>query len=215
MVLKLYGWIYSTCTARVRTVLAEKGLEFEFVDIDLTKHEQKAEAYLNDLQPFGKVPVLLDTETGIQIYESRAINQYIATKHRGQGTELAPPESDLKAFAYYQQAVSIEQAYFDPPASTIAFEKVFKIRKGLGETDEAAVQALFAQLKATLQGYERVLSKQPYLAGESVTLADLAHLPYGVFIEPFGFADLVAKFPHVQKWWEGLKARESWKKVTA
>ena len=89
------------------------------------------------------------------------------------------------------------------------------MRKGHGQTDEARVQALFAQLELALEGYERVLSKQPYLAGATVTLADLAHLPYGVFVEQFGFADLVAKFPHVQKWWEGLKARESWKKVTA
>lgn len=59
------------------------------------------------------------------------------------------------------------------------------------------------------------MSKQPYLAGQQLTLADLAHLPYGVFIEQFGFTDVVSKFPHVQKWWEGLKARESWKKVTA
>ncbi|PWY66010.1 glutathione S-transferase [Aspergillus heteromorphus CBS 117.55] len=215
MVLKLHGFVHSTCTRRVRTALAEKGLEYEFIPVDLSKLEQKAEAYLNNLQPFGKVPVLEDTETGVTIYESRAINQYIATKYRGQGTELAPPETDLKAFAYFQQAVSIEQAYFDPPASSIAFEKVFKALKGLGATNEAAVQAYFGQLEAALHGYERVLSKQPYLAGESFTLADLAHLPYGVFIEQFGFTDLVAKFPHVQKWWEGLKARESWKKVTA
>ncbi|PYI09739.1 glutathione S-transferase [Aspergillus sclerotiicarbonarius CBS 121057] len=215
MVLKLYGSPLSTCTSRVRIALAEKGVDFELVPIDLRQNEQKTTSYLNDLQPFGKVPVLQDTETGIQIYESRAITQYIASKYRGQGTELAPPETDLKAFAYYQQAISIEQAYFDPLVSVIAYEKVFKVRKGHGETDEARVQALFAQLELTLEGYERVLAKQPYLAGETVTLADLAHLPYGVFVEGFGFTDLVAKFPHVQKWWEGLKARESWKKVTA
>ncbi|PWY96138.1 glutathione S-transferase [Aspergillus sclerotioniger CBS 115572] len=215
MVLKLYGFPHSTCTRRVRTALAEKGLDAEFIPIDLTKNEQKAESYLNDLQPFGKVPVLQDTETGIQIYESRAINQYIASKYRGQGTELAPPETDLKAFAYYQQALSIEQSYFDPLVSGIAYEKVFKARKGHGETDEARVQALFAQLELTLEGYERVLSKQAYLAGETFTLADLAHLPYGVFVEQFGFGDVVGKFPSVKKWWEGLKGRESWGKVTA
>lgn len=113
------------------------------------------------------------------------------------------------------QALSIEQSYFDPIVSQIAFEKVFKVRKGLGETDEARVQVLFSQLTPVLEGYERVLSKHKYLAGDQVTLADLAHLPYGVFVEQFGFADLLPKYPHVQKWWEELKARESWKKVTA
>ncbi|KNG88044.1 glutathione S-transferase PM239X14 [Aspergillus nomiae NRRL 13137] len=210
MVLKLYGFPASTCTNRVRIVLAEKGLEAEFHPIDLSKGEQKAESYVNDLHPFGKVPVLQDTETGVQIFESRAITQYLSSKYSGQGTTLSPPESDLKAWALYQQA-----PYFDPLVSQISFEKVFKPRKGLGPTDEARVQVLFSQLTPTLEGYERILSKQKYLAGDQVTLADLAHLPYGVFVEQFGFADLLPKYPHVQKWWEELKARESWKKIAA
>ena len=68
MTLKLYGFVHSTCTRRVRTALAEKGLDVEIVPIDLAKGEQRTSSYLNDLQPFGKVPVLQDTETGIQIY---------------------------------------------------------------------------------------------------------------------------------------------------
>ncbi|KJK66063.1 C-terminal alpha helical domain of Class Phi Glutathione S-transferase [Aspergillus parasiticus SU-1] len=192
MVLKLYGFPLSTCTRRVRTVLEEKGVEAEFHPVDLAKGEQKSESYLNDLHPFGKVPVLQDTETGVQIFGSQLPTNFPV-----------------------QTALSIEQSYFDPLVSQIAFEKVFKVRKGLGETDEARVQALFSQLTPVLEGYERVLSKHKYLAGDQVTLADLAHLPYGVFVEQFGFADLLPKYPHVQKWWEELKARESWKKVTA
>lgn len=71
------------------------------------------------------------------------------------------------------------------------------------------------QLNAVLEGYERVLSKQPYLAGDKVTLADLYHLPYGAFVEQFGAAEVYAKYPAFQKWWDSLKARESWKKITA
>ncbi|RHZ56276.1 glutathione S-transferase family protein [Aspergillus thermomutatus] len=232
MVLKLYGFLRSTCTTRVRLALAEKGVDIEFHSVDLAKGEQRTESYL-EMQPFGKVPVLQDTETGVQVFgsispaknrytranscltESRAIAQYVIAKYRGQGTELAPLESDLKAWALYQQAVSIELSYFDPFVSQLAYEKVFKPLKGHGETDEARVKTLLSQLDLTLQGYERVLSKQKYLAGDQVTFADLAHLPYGVFVEQFGFADLIAKYPHFQKYWEGLKARESWKKVTA
>ncbi|GLI80329.1 hypothetical protein PoHVEF18_008683 [Penicillium ochrochloron] len=215
MVLKLHGFPLSTCTNRVRTVLLEKGVEVEFIPVDLSKGEQKSEAYLSKLHPFGKVPVLEDTETGVQVFESRAIAQYIATKYRSQGTDLYPNETDLKAFALFQQAVSIEQSYFDPIVSQIAFEKVFKSRKGLGATDEARVQALLGQLNTVLEGYERVLSKQPYLAGDKLSLADLYHLPYGVFVEPFGVAELYAKYPAFQKWWTSLKARESWRKITA
>ncbi|KAH1890820.1 hypothetical protein KXW04_002944 [Aspergillus fumigatus] len=174
--------------------LIEKGVDAEVVNVDLAKGEHLAESYL-EMQPFGKVPVLQDTETGVQVFESRAIAQYIIAKYRGQGAELAPPESDLKAYALYQQAMSIEQSYFDPPIAQLAYEKVWKSMKGEGETDDERVKALLAQLDQTLQGYERVLSKQKYLAGDEVTFADLSHLPYGVFVEQFGFADLIAKYP--------------------
>ncbi|RHZ56936.1 hypothetical protein CDV55_102468 [Aspergillus turcosus] len=214
MVLKLYGSDLSTATPRVRLALVEKGVDAEIHNVDFTKGEQFSASYL-EMQPFGKVPFLEDTETGIRVFESRAIAQYIIAKYRGQGTELAPPESDLKAYALYQQALSIEMTYFDPLVSQLAYEKVWKSMKGEGETDEARVKTLLAQLDSTLQGYERVLSKQKYLAGDQVTFADLAHLPYGVFVEQFGFADLMAKYPHFQKYWEELKARDSWKKVCA
>jgi glutathione S-transferase len=36
-----------------------------------------------------------------------------------------------------------------------------------------------AGLAKVLQGYKRILSKQTYLGGDDVTLADLSHLPYG------------------------------------
>lgn len=122
--------------------------------------------------------------------------------------------SEILTYRNYQ-ALSVEQSYFDPVASQIAFEKVFKVRKGLGQTDEARVKALFDQLDVVLEGYERILSKQKYLAGDNVTLADLYHLPYGVLIEPLGFAELTNKYPAFKKWWEGLKSRESWQKVNA
>ncbi|GIK06151.1 hypothetical protein Aspvir_001794 [Aspergillus viridinutans] len=214
MVLKLHGSLWSTCTSRVRLALIEKGVDAEIINVDLLKGEHLAEPYL-EMQPFGKVPVLQDTETGVEIFESRAIAQYIIAKYRGQGAELAPLESDLKTYALYQQAISMELSYFDPLVSQLAHEKLWKSMKGQGGPDEERVKALLAQLDRTLQGYERVLSKQKYLAGDQLTFADLSLLPYGVFVEQFGFADLIPKYPRFRKYWEELKSRESWKEVSA
>ncbi|KAL1980290.1 hypothetical protein VTN96DRAFT_4378 [Rasamsonia emersonii] len=210
MVLKLHGTPLSTCVKRVRLALEEKGIEYEIVPVDLSKGEHKTPAYL-EKQPFGKVPVLEDD--GFFIFESRAIAQYIANKYRGQGIDLAPSESQLKEYALFQQAVSIEQSYFDPPASGIAYEKIFKAFHGGGPADETKVAALVAKLEETLAGYERILSKQPYLAGDKLTLADLFHLPYATLVENLGYKDLYAKYPAFSKWLAGLQARESWKKV--
>jgi glutathione S-transferase len=59
MVLKLVGHFLSTCSNRVKIVLEEKGLEYEFERIDLAKGEHKTESYL-EKQPFGRVPYLDD-----------------------------------------------------------------------------------------------------------------------------------------------------------
>ncbi|KAM6528912.1 hypothetical protein FALCPG4_009864 [Fusarium falciforme] len=213
MVLKLYGYGPSTCTRRVRTVLEEKGLEYELPALDVLAGAHRTDEYAEEFHPFKKIPVLIDTETGIKVYESRAIAHYIAVKYRDTGIDLSPPESDLKAYAGFQQALSIELSYFDTNTTRITWEKVFKKVLNLGPADEDVVKAKLEDLDKALQGYERILSKQKYLAGDNITLADLFHLPYGDMSEPFGFGELLAKYPTTEKWWNGLKERESWKKV--
>lgn len=68
MPLQLYGNQFSTCTRRVLITLKEKGVEAEFMNVELAKGEQRAEKYVNELQPFGKVPVLIDQDAGVQIF---------------------------------------------------------------------------------------------------------------------------------------------------
>lgn len=45
--------------------------------------------------------------------------------------------------------------------------------QGRGEPDQKVIAGLAEQLGAKLDGYERILSKQAYLAGDEITLADL------------------------------------------
>lgn len=194
MVLKLHGFPLSTCTRRVALVLKEKNVPYKLVPVDLTKNENKSPSYLAN-QPFGQVPYIVDDD-GFQLFESRAIGRYIALKYPDQGNKLMPDPADLKKTALFEQAASIELSNFDPLASTLAFERLVKPRRGLGETNEALVAQITQQLGAKLDVYEVILSKTKYLAGEvscldvpesashvaplqEVSLADLFHIPYG------------------------------------
>jgi len=104
MVLKLHGMRGSTCTQRVLLPLAEKGIPFEIVPINLFGGEQKQPAHLAK-QPFGKIPVLEDD--GYFLFESRAIAKYIAKKYPGQGTKLIPVDGDLKGYGLFEQVSEI------------------------------------------------------------------------------------------------------------
>ncbi|KAG5634673.1 hypothetical protein H0H81_001136 [Sphagnurus paluster] len=169
MTLKLYG----TRVQRVITVLNEKGVPFELIEVDLMKGEHKAPQFL-EKQPFGQVPYIDDD--GFILYESRAICRYIATKYADQGTKLIP--TDLKGNALFEQAASIESSNFDPSASAAVFENLFKAYWG-GKADPVIFEQYIKKLDGKLDAYDVILSKQKYLAGDNVTLADLFHLPYG------------------------------------
>ncbi|TFY55042.1 hypothetical protein EVJ58_g8498 [Rhodofomes roseus] len=216
MVLKLYGSPLSTCTRRVAIVLKEKNVPYEFFPVNLATGAHKSPEYLAK-QPFGQVPYI-EEEDGFQLFESRAIGRYIAVKYAGQGNKVLPDPADLRAVAKFEQAASIELTNFDPFASQIAFEKVFKGGKGLGPADPKVVESLTRQLLLKLDAYEIILSKQKYLAGDvsitflpiehsltthqqEVTLADLFHITYGAMLAPLGVDALedASKRPHLAR----------------
>ncbi|KAM6494380.1 putative glutathione S-transferase [Amanita muscaria] len=208
MVLKLVGSPTSTCGQRVAIVLHEKNVPFELVPINLAKGEQKAPAYV-EKQPFGQVPYIDDD--GFILYESRAISRYIATKYANQGTKLIP--TNLKENAVFEQAASTETANFDAFASPLVGERRKK-SKGLQSNEELAKNCQ-TSLAAKLDVYEKILSKQKYLAGNELTLADLFHIPKGVklLLPDVGAGDLINSRPNVQRWWNDITSRGSWQAV--
>ncbi|KAK2593568.1 hypothetical protein QQS21_008743 [Conoideocrella luteorostrata] len=209
MTVKVYGVAASTCTKRVLTTLLEKNVPYELIYVDWVNLEHKKPEFLK-LQPFGKVPVLEDD--GVVVFESRAICKYIATRYASQGTNLIPEGGDVKKYALFEQACSIEQNYFNPPAEGIVAEKIFKLQKG-GQPDETLVAKYASELDATLAVYDGILAKQNYLAGNEVSLADLFHLSYGKLAQEAGFKQTFDKYPNVKRWLDGLEARDSWAKV--
>ncbi|KAJ7174824.1 glutathione S-transferase [Mycena filopes] len=196
-ILKLHGSKFATCTRRVATVLHELQVPFELVEVDLMKGEHKTPAYLTK-QPFGQIPYIDDD--GFILYETRAICRYIAAKHPQSG--LIPTEP--KANALFEQAAAAEVSNFDPSASVAGLEKVFGMTP-----DQAIVDKELAALDKKLEGYEAILAKHRYVAGETITLADLFHLPYASFVT-LGGSDIMTRHPNVARWYKELVARPSW-----
>ncbi|KAG1742492.1 hypothetical protein EDB19DRAFT_1827694 [Suillus lakei] len=81
----------------------------------------------------------------------------------------------------------------------------FSRRCGL-QLNEERVSEQLAMLQGKMDVYDRILSKQKYLAGghmpdnDSVTLADLSHLPYGTaFYDRTGFAEVFDSRPNLSR----------------
>ncbi|KAJ1305662.1 hypothetical protein OPQ81_000657 [Rhizoctonia solani] len=211
MVVKVYGMGKSAGTRRVLMTCHELGVEYEIKLVDLYKGEQKNPEFIAKMQPFGATPVLVD-EDGTQLFESRAIARYLVAKY-GKDSTLVPSPKDLKAYGLFEQAASIEYSSFDPAATGLYLENLYAMIENR-EPNTALIEKHRQTLVTKLEAYERILSKQKYLAGDVFTLADLFHVQFGKEIEPYA-PGIFDSQPNVKRWWADITARESWKAVAA
>jgi hypothetical protein len=58
--------------------------------------------------------------------ESRAISKYLCTKYPEKAPKLTVDPADTRAFAIYEQLLSVEATTFDPAAKDLVSEKLFK-----------------------------------------------------------------------------------------
>ena len=82
MSLALYHNALSSCSQKVRLVLAELGLGYESHEVNLVGGEQHAPDYVK-LNPNHVVPTLV--ADGHALVESTLINEYLADRHPGAG----------------------------------------------------------------------------------------------------------------------------------
>jgi len=204
--LKLYGNSDSPNTSLVADILLEKEVPFELVDLDW--NAIKSPNYLH-LQPFGQMPCIDDD--GFILYEGKAICHYLASKYSNQGTPLLPTE--LKANALFHQAVSVAISHFSVYVDKIIFEKYYGPYLFKKPTDEEVVESSIKELGLRLDVYDQILSKQKYIAGDEITLADFYHIPYGVLLGEKAGCNIIETRPNVARWFKEISSRPSWQAV--
>ncbi|AEC05573.1 glutathione S-transferase zeta 1 [Arabidopsis thaliana] len=112
--LKLYSYWRSSCAHRVRIALALKGLDYEYIPVNLLKGDQFDSVYRFDLQdfkkinPMGTVPALVDGD--VVINDSFAIIMYLDEKYPE--PPLLPRDLHKRAVNY--QAMSIVLSGIQP-----------------------------------------------------------------------------------------------------
>ncbi|CAD5317933.1 unnamed protein product [Arabidopsis thaliana] len=112
--LKLYSYWRSSCAHRVRIALALKGIDYEYIPVNLLKGDQFDSVYRFDLQdfkkinPMGTVPALVDGD--VVINDSFAIIMYLDEKYPE--PPLLPRDLHKRAVNY--QAMSIVLSGIQP-----------------------------------------------------------------------------------------------------
>ncbi|MBI5505848.1 MAG: glutathione S-transferase family protein [Deltaproteobacteria bacterium] len=180
---------------KVRIVLAEKELSFDTKIVDLAKGQQRGDEFRR-LNPFGKVPVLVD-ESCI-IYESTIINEYLNDEYP-HPPELLPEDSAEKA--RIRLLVDYADRAFTLPAMAIEREL------GSPERDEARLAAARESVTKCVAMLERELTGKEYLSAD-FCLADIAFAPALLHLGRLGIT-IDASVPNVHAWRARLTARPS------
>jgi glutathione S-transferase len=194
--IKLYTFPPSTNSRKVRIALLEKGLEFERINIDLTKREQKTPEYLK-INPFGQIPALDDE--GFVLYDSTIINEYLEDEYPY--PPLMPKDSEARARARLME--DFRDTCFNPYFGHIIQE----MRKPEGERDSQRIDNAKAEITKCFDRVERELEGREYLAG-AYSLADIAFMPNLDPLDRFAIP-VDAKFKNTIAWIDRLKARPS------
>ena len=164
--------------ARVRIVLAEKGLAYEPIEIDLSDRP----AWLYEKNPRGKVPVL-EEDGGLILPESTVIMEYLEERF---------PEPALWPADPAERALG--RLWLDRFDDRLG-DDYYALRRGDG-----------SQLPRRLADIDDALEAQPYLTGREFGLADIGYVPWilrarsslGVELDPY---------PALAGWLERLSER--------
>jgi len=159
--------------------------------------------------PFGQIPAYESDDHGVKLFESRAIARYIDAKEGGKLLHLSNPAE----YGLVETWISVEASSFYKYAYPLVAELVFKKLSG-GQPDQAEAARLKEALFKVLDVYEKELAKkkdgEKYLAGNSLSLADLLHLPNLTYLVPV-VPDLFAERKNVEAWYKNISELQAWK----
>lgn len=227
----------SSCSQKVRLVLAEKGLAFESREVNLVSGEQHDPAYVK-LNPNHVVPTLV--HDGRALIESSLINEYLeeafpdpplaprdpAARHAmrlwiKQIDEKVHPAAAAVTYAIGARPALLSQppevreaaiAGIPDPARRAARRSV--LEHGVAAPEFAGALGAFLDL---LDAMNASLAPGGWLSGDRFGLADAAALPYVLRLDHLAMTPLFSEAtrPRVADWLARVKARPSFESAVA
>ena len=190
----LYSMQWSGNCYKVRLALAQLGIPYDRIELDILKGETRTPEFLAR-NPSGRVP-LLQVAPDRFLPESNAILWYIAG-----GTTLAPEDRIDRAEAL--QWMFFEQNSLEPNLGQARFW--LTLVKGGRDLQMHALEDWMEKGYQALRLMENHLAKRRFFVGDRYTIADIALYAYTHCAHESDF-DLTA-FPAVRAWLERIAAQ--------
>ena len=200
--LHLTGFSDSVYTRAVRMALAEKGLAYEFSDVN--PFDENVQAALAGHHPFTRVPVL--RHYAFELYETAAILGYLDDAF--DGPSLSP--KGAKARARMRQVMGIVNAYVYWPLVRQVFGHAY-YRPAAGiDGDADTITEGMGEAPRVLDALEEIASAGLVLTGRDMTQGDCMLFPMldAFACVPEGRAMMEGR-PGLEHWYTSMSTRPS------
>lgn len=197
--MKLIGSLTSPYVCKVRIVLAEKKLDYQFVTEDVWS----AETRIHDANPLGKVPCLI-MDGQDAVFDSRVIVEYLDT--------LSPVGKLIPAVGRERVEVKTWEALADGVMDAAILARMERAWPGRSEAQrsQAWVDRQLTKIDRALQAMSLGLADKPYCSGVHLSLSDIAvGCALGYLDFRFGQIDWRTPYPNLQRLYEKLMQRQS------
>jgi len=197
--MKLIGSNSSPYVRKVRIVMAEKKLDYEFVLEDVWA----ADTTIGQSNPLGKVPCLV-MEGGEALFDSRVIVEYLDT--------LSPVGKLIPAVGRERAEVKTWEALADGvmDAAILARMEANWPGRTQGERSKAWIDRQVGKVNASVKAMSQGLGEKPYCAGIYLSLADIAAgCALGYLDFRFPDIDWRGSYPNLARLQDKLMQRQS------
>jgi len=197
--MKLIGSTSSPYVRKVRVVMAEKKLDYQFIEEDVWS----ADTTIMQSNPLGKVPCLV-MEGGEALFDSRVIVEYLDT--------LSPVGKLIPAVGRERAEVKTWEALADGVLDALVLARLEANWSGRakGERSQAWITRQTDKTHASLKAMSQGLGDKPFCAGIYLSLADIAvGCALGYLDFRFPEIDWRRNHPNLAKLQEKLMQRSS------
>ena len=197
--MKLIGSDSSPYVRKVRIVMAEKKLDYQFVIEDVWA----ADSPIVHSNPLGKVPCLV-MEGGEALFDSRVIVEYLDT--------LSPVGKLIPAMGRERAEVKTWEALADGVLDALLLARLENnwVGRPKAQRSQAWIDRQLSKTQASLKAMSQGLGEKPFCAGIYLSLADIAvGCSLGYLDFRFPEIDWRPSSPNLAKLQEKLMQRQS------
>ena len=192
----------ASSAGRTHWLLEELQVPYEYQRVNVREGQTRTPEFLA-MNPSGNVPFLQDDD--IKLFESVAINFYLAQKYGGSLWASALPE---RALMYQWSLWAV--ATLQPVVMDIMYHSAILPE---AQRDPRVVERARANLPRYLQTLETSLTDKQYLVSDTFSVADINAASVVNLAPAVGFS--LDAYPVSKAWLQRLKARPAYQKAAS